>query len=113
MCTKQTHIKSRTNRLQTEEQPSLPAQDAQSVNWLPDRLSRKDLLCNLGRDHLILKSQDVQVRIDWHIRFNWTGEAESVLKAETKLPAAWREMDDRHSFDKIPSTFDQLVKQRG
>lgn len=76
-------------------------------------LQRKDLFRQLGRSVLVFESQEVVLRISWYIRFDWTGEAESVVSAAAAFPSAWQEADERRSLKRIAETFDRLVRDRG
>ncbi|RQM06161.1 hypothetical protein DH86_00003408, partial [Scytalidium sp. 3C] len=75
--------------------------------------SRRQLLPHLGRTSMEIESETVELRLEWKIGFDWTGEVESSVSAATRLPKSWKDMDDRHSLAKIPETFDRLVKERG
>ncbi|KAL1636471.1 hypothetical protein SLS56_001054 [Neofusicoccum ribis] len=76
-------------------------------------ITRSELLRGLGRDHIILRSKEVLFRISWIVQFDWTGEAESMIRADVALPSVWREADDRGSLMKIPAAFDRLVAEMG
>lgn len=45
--------------------------------------SRVKLLCHLGCTSIQLQDDEVMLRIWWEITFDWTGEAESQLRADT------------------------------
>ena len=49
-------------------------------------LTRKDLRRHLGRDMLILEDKHVLLQINWRIRFDWTGEAESDISIDSAFP---------------------------
>lgn len=49
-------------------------------------ISRKDMNRHLGRDTLILRDKHVLLKINWHIGFDWTGEAESEISVEPAFP---------------------------
>jgi hypothetical protein len=87
--------------------------DVQTTQWTPGKLSRRDLLRNLGRDSFVLKGHDYQIRISWMIQFDWIGEAESIVQVEPSLPAVWYESDERKSLENVPSMFQALVRKRG
>jgi hypothetical protein len=76
-------------------------------------LKRADLIQYLDRTALLLKSTHVFLRISWAIELDWTGEAESKVNAKAMFPRAWQEADSRKSFDKVPETFDLLVRKMG
>jgi len=75
--------------------------------------SRRELRRHLGRTELVFQSAEVKLRIAWRIQFDWTGEAESVVRAQAAFPAAWHEADERRSLHKVPATFERLVRERG
>ncbi|OJD39776.1 uncharacterized protein BKCO1_2000113 [Diplodia corticola] len=77
------------------------------------RIKRLELMYGLGRERINLRSRQVLFKVSWKIRFDWTGEAESVVGADVALPGVWREADDRGSLRKIPATFDKLVGEMG
>ncbi|OCL08743.1 hypothetical protein AOQ84DRAFT_354346 [Glonium stellatum] len=77
------------------------------------KLSRNQLQRHLGRESLICKSSDVLLQVGWRVRFDWTGEAESEVKAAAAFPGVWHEADGRNSLKKVPATFNVLVKDRG
>jgi hypothetical protein len=57
-----------------------PASEAQ--------LSKRELHQHLGRQSLVLKSDEVILRISWKLQFDWTGEVESVVTAGAAFPKA-------------------------
>ncbi|KAJ9649600.1 hypothetical protein H2199_000378 [Coniosporium tulheliwenetii] len=75
--------------------------------------SRRELRRHLGRTELVFQSAEVKLRIVWRIQFDWTGEAESVVRAQAAFPPAWHEADERRSLHKVPATFERLVRERG
>lgn len=76
-------------------------------------ISRQQLQKHLGREMLICESPEVLFKISWRIGFDWTGEAESEVKATAAFPKAWYEADALNSLKKVPVAFDALVKDRG
>ncbi|KAK0122652.1 hypothetical protein ONS96_009690 [Cadophora gregata f. sp. sojae] len=99
-----------------------PGQDDESSAAL-DKLSddaedrqtwtRRQLLPQIGRTGFELANEDVELRFEWRISFDWTGEVESAISASARLPRTWQQADDRNSLAKVPETFDKLVKERG
>ncbi|RFU33656.1 hypothetical protein B7463_g2700, partial [Scytalidium lignicola] len=75
--------------------------------------TRRQLLPHLGRTAMDIESEEVELRLEWKIGFDWTGEVESSVSAATRLPRSWQEIDERHSLTKVPETFDRLVRERG
>ncbi|KAL2063057.1 hypothetical protein VTL71DRAFT_6129 [Oculimacula yallundae] len=75
--------------------------------------TRKQLLPHIGRTGLEFSSENVELRFEWKISFDWTGEVETTMSASARLPRTWQRADDRHSLAKVPETFSKLVKERG
>lgn len=75
--------------------------------------TRRQLLPQIGRTGLELANEYVELRFEWKISFDWTGEVESAISASARLPRTWQQVDDRNSLAKVPETFDKLVKERG
>jgi hypothetical protein len=57
------------------------SQEEQKRKW-----TRKELLPHIGRLSMDLVSEDVELRIEWKIRFDWTGEVESSVAANARFP---------------------------
>ncbi|KAI0173044.1 hypothetical protein GGR52DRAFT_579866 [Hypoxylon sp. FL1284] len=82
--------------------------------------TKAEALPHLGRTFLDLElfstdgpEETPSVRIQWRIKFDWTGEAQSKLDLLVGVPAKWHEHDDRGSLTSIPETFDKLVQADG
>ncbi|KAH7323613.1 hypothetical protein BKA65DRAFT_598194 [Rhexocercosporidium sp. MPI-PUGE-AT-0058] len=75
--------------------------------------TRRQLLPQIGRTSLELANEHVELRFEWRITFDWTGEVETNISASARLPRTWQQVDDRGSLAKVPETFDKLVKERG
>ena len=50
--------------------------------------TRKQLLPQMRRTSLVLTGDGVELRIEWNIVFDWTGEAESIISASAKVPSS-------------------------
>ena len=50
--------------------------------------TRKQLLPQMRRTSLVLTGEGVELRIEWNIIFDWTGEAESIISASAKIPSS-------------------------
>ncbi|KAK8044536.1 hypothetical protein PG993_004560 [Apiospora rasikravindrae] len=77
---------------------------------------RSDLLPHMGRTSLELKlgpSQEVGLRIEWRIDFDWTGEGHSRIGALVETPSKWHHHDTKHSLVEIPGLFDKVVRGSG
>ncbi|KAI1760017.1 hypothetical protein GGR53DRAFT_470739 [Hypoxylon sp. FL1150] len=51
------------------------------------------------------------VRIQWRIKFDWTGEARSRLDLLIGVPAKWHGHDVRGSLTNMPDMFDKLIQE--
>ncbi|KAF2429208.1 hypothetical protein EJ08DRAFT_680164 [Tothia fuscella] len=77
------------------------------------KMSKKELFKHLGRKVIVLKSDEVVLRIGWDVDFDWTGEVESSISAKAAFTSCWNEADEQGFLKKIPATFDMLVQERG
>lgn len=96
--------------------------------------TRRDLLPHMGRTAMELSNGKVELRIEWRLKFDWTGEADSAITASVRLPKSCKypppthtevrngyllipiqgqESDDRKSLLKVPESFAKLLKQKG
>jgi hypothetical protein len=50
------------------------------------KMTRRDLLRQLGRDILVLEDRHIYLKFTWRIEFDWTGEAQSILSLEPAFP---------------------------
>jgi hypothetical protein len=57
------------------------SQEVQKKKW-----TRKQLLPHIGRSSMELVSDEVELRCEWKIRFDWTGEVDSAIAANARLP---------------------------
>ncbi|KAI4860132.1 hypothetical protein F4820DRAFT_453209 [Hypoxylon rubiginosum] len=80
--------------------------------------AKADTLPHLGRTFLDLELSNMDgpeespsVRIQWHIKFDWTGEAQSKLGLLIEVPAKWHGHDVRGSLTNIPDMFGKLVQE--
>lgn len=81
-------------------------------------LTKVDMLPHLGRSFLDLELSSMNapdeapsVRIQWRIKFDWTGEAQSKLGLLIGVPAKWHGHDVRSSLTSIPDMFDKLIQE--
>ncbi|RDW71772.1 hypothetical protein BP5796_07806 [Coleophoma crateriformis] len=77
--------------------------------------TRRKLLPYMGRTALAIvdESSGVELRFEWRLDFDWTGEIDSKISATATTLASWHEGDDRGSLLKIPETFNRMVQDRG
>jgi hypothetical protein len=61
------------------------------------KVTRKQLLEYLGRDELVFETSETVLKISWDIGFDWTGEAESTVKATAAFPRACK----FHDYSKL------------
>lgn len=55
--------------------------ESEKIKW-----TRKQLLPHFGRSSMELLSEVVELRFEWKIGFDWTGEVESSLGAAARVP---------------------------
>jgi hypothetical protein len=75
--------------------------------------TRRQLFPHMGRTAMDIVGEGVDLRLEWRVGFDWTGEAESHISASARMPKSWQEEDKRGSLTKVPEMFDNLVKERG
>ncbi|TVY34355.1 hypothetical protein LSUB1_G006055 [Lachnellula subtilissima] len=75
--------------------------------------TRRQLLPHMGRTNMEIVGEGVELRVEWRIGFDWTGEAENSISASARVPKDWQKADDRKVLDRVPETFDRMVKGRG
>jgi hypothetical protein len=56
--------------------------DDTRITW-----TRKHLIPNIGRTSMELTNKDVELRFEWKISFDYTGEVESTLSADARTPS--------------------------
>ncbi|KAK2626874.1 hypothetical protein QTJ16_004049 [Diplocarpon rosae] len=107
--------KKRKRKLQSLQGEDSPATNASLADEIMDKgnWTRRQLSPYIGRSSLEICNHDVELRFEWKISFDWTGEVESVISASAQLPQTWQQADDRSSLKKVPDTFNRLVKERG
>ncbi|KAL3424423.1 hypothetical protein PVAG01_03704 [Phlyctema vagabunda] len=77
--------------------------------------TRRQLLPHMGRTALEISDEayHVEIRFEWRMDFDWTGEIESIISASARIPKHWQQEDDRRSLTKIPETFNRMVLDMG
>jgi hypothetical protein len=65
-----------------EEDGAIDGEGTKTTKW-----TRKQLLPQMRRTSLVLTGEGVELRIEWNIVFDWTGEAESIISASAKIPS--------------------------
>ncbi|KAG9241576.1 hypothetical protein BJ878DRAFT_520021 [Calycina marina] len=83
-------------------------EDSESRIW-----TKKDLAPHMGRSAFELSTDEVEVRFEWTVEFDWSGEVESKISAIVRMPSSWQTGDECKSRSKIPEVFDRLVKAKG
>ncbi|PVH98699.1 hypothetical protein DM02DRAFT_615634 [Periconia macrospinosa] len=79
----------------------------------PKTITRRDMNRHLGRDVLVLQDRHVLLKLEWKIGFDWTGEAYSEVGCWAAVPKVWTETDENKSLQKIPETFDMILRSNG
>ncbi|KAE9376994.1 hypothetical protein N431DRAFT_480128 [Stipitochalara longipes BDJ] len=95
-----------------EEEVNAEGDEADEVS-MQQKWTRKQLLPQIGRTSMELANEEVELRFEWKIRFDWTGEVDSHIAAIARLPRNWQEADERGSLAKVPDMFNKLVKEKG
>lgn len=95
-----------------EEEVNADGDQAEESSTQP-KWTRKQLLPQIGRTSMDLSNEEVELRFEWKIRFDWTGEVDSHIVAIARLPRNWQETDERGSLAKVPEMFSKLVKEKG
>ena len=72
--------------------------------------TRRQLLPNIGRTGLELGNEYVELRFEWRISFDWTGEVESAISASARLPRTCKS-SAKQLFPTIQSNTMQGSKQ--
>ena len=70
-----------------EEGGAIDGEGTKTTKW-----TRKQVLPQMRRTSLVLTGDGVELRIEWNIVFDWTGEAESIISASAKIPASCKFM---------------------
>ncbi|KAG0642665.1 hypothetical protein HOY80DRAFT_1036043 [Tuber brumale] len=60
-----------------------------------------------------VEGSGVELVLEWRIEFDVTGEPESVISADVRLPSYLKEADELNSFSRLGGVFDSLVKEKG
>ncbi|CAG8974503.1 hypothetical protein HYALB_00009038 [Hymenoscyphus albidus] len=75
--------------------------------------TRKQLLLHMGRTSMEIVNEEVEILLEWKIGFDLTGEAESSISANARVPKSWQQQDERNTLPQIPDMFQKLVKEKG
>jgi len=107
--------------------------DAEEDELKGRKWTRRQLLPYFGRTSMEVASEEVELRFEWKVGFDWTGEAESAVTVGARVSKSCKlyfyyslrgmsglantkigqKADDRKILDKVPETFEKLVKERG
>jgi hypothetical protein len=68
-----------------EEEVNAEGDEANESSAQP-KWTRKQLLPQIGRTSMELSSEEMELRFEWKIRFDWTGEVDSHIAAIARLP---------------------------
>ncbi|KAL6918193.1 hypothetical protein FSST1_009688 [Fusarium sambucinum] len=81
-----------------------------------DSVKKTDLIRYMGQQHYDIsipyndaEESGANVRFNWKVEFDWTGEAQTKLSVLVGAPGKWHQTDDRGILGKIPKLFDELV----
>lgn len=98
--------------VEDEEEVNAEGDEAEESS-VQQKWTRKQLLPQIGRTSMGLANEEVELRFEWRIRFDWTGEVDSHIAAIARLPRNWQAADGRESLAKVPEMFTKLVKEKG
>ncbi|KAI1267899.1 hypothetical protein F5Y18DRAFT_376792 [Xylariaceae sp. FL1019] len=85
------------------------------------KMSKGDMLELMGRTTFDLdlsgfggdEDEGLTARVQWRVKFDWTGEARSEIGLLMGVPAKWHAGDGKGSLTGIPSMFDKLLRESG
>jgi hypothetical protein len=71
--------------VEDEEEVNAEGDEAEESS-VQQKWTRKQLLPQIGRTSMELANEEVELRFEWRIRFDWTGEVDSHIAAIARLP---------------------------
>jgi hypothetical protein len=71
--------------VEDEEEVNAEGDEADESS-VQQKWTRKQLLPQIGRTSMGLANEEVELRFEWRIRFDWTGEVDSHIAAIARLP---------------------------
>lgn len=76
----------------TEDEDAVPLEghDDEGGAARKQKWTRRHLLPQMGRTAMELATDDVILRLEWRIGFDWTGEVDSFISASARLPKSCR-----------------------
>ncbi|CAF3491508.1 hypothetical protein SNK03_004527 [Fusarium graminearum] len=81
-----------------------------------DTVKKADLIRYMGQQHYDIsipyndaEESSTNVRFNWKVEFDWTGEAQTKLSVLVGAPGKWHQTDERGVLGKIPKLFEELV----
>ncbi|KAM0418193.1 hypothetical protein ACHAPD_004550 [Fusarium lateritium] len=81
-----------------------------------DPVRKTDLIRYMGQQHYDIsipyndaEESGANVRFNWKVEFDWTGEAQTKLSVLVGAPGKWHQTDERGVLGKIPKLFEELV----
>jgi hypothetical protein len=77
--------KRQTSAVENEEEVNAEGDDAEDGS-MRHKWTRKQLLPHLGQTSMELGNEEVELRFEWKIRFDWTGEVDSSITAVARVP---------------------------
>jgi hypothetical protein len=64
-----------------DDEAPLEEEESKKQKW-----TRRQLLPHMGRTAMELANDNVELRIEWRIKFDWTGEVDNSITASVRLP---------------------------
>jgi hypothetical protein len=69
-----------------EDDDDVPVANDEDDEVTKHKWTRKQILPHMGRTSMGLVNDEVELRIEWKIGFDWTGEVDSSISANARLP---------------------------
>ncbi|KAM0815990.1 hypothetical protein AB5N19_01791 [Seiridium cardinale] len=115
-CAKQMREGRRRKRSQKDSVDSNAESSDEDVDSArKERFAKSQLFPLLGRPSFDLDlslggQTEVELRVNWNIGFDWTGEGHNTIGVLVQAPAKWHTQDERGSLTGIPALFDKLLQ---
>ncbi|RGP59819.1 hypothetical protein FSPOR_11070 [Fusarium sporotrichioides] len=81
-----------------------------------DSVKKADLIRYIGQQYYDIsipysdaEESGANVRFNWKVEFDWTGEAQTKLSVLVGAPGKWHQTDERGVLGKVPKLFEELV----
>jgi hypothetical protein len=89
-----------------------PEAEEEEEELKKQKWTRRQLLPHIGRTSMEIVSEEVELRFEWRIGFDWTGEAESSISAGARVPKSCKFPFQSHPCDTTVLTGKYRAKSR-